>query len=127
MASLRREGRKTGLLQHWPLETRISSSMLEEKIKIHQPTCRILPLSWIVLKPRKDSYYSAVCLTHYHSLREGSNIYLFGICMLLFPLKLNCCLLSQSYFSVAIQALTLSGLFSQDLYQSLLSTQQIGN
>ncbi|XP_054095174.2 myocardin-related transcription factor A isoform X5 [Callithrix jacchus] len=70
MASLRREGRKTGLLQHWPLETHISSSMLEENTKIYQPTCRILPLSWIVLKPKNDSYYSALCLTHYQSLRE---------------------------------------------------------
>ncbi|XP_060515478.1 myocardin-related transcription factor A isoform X1 [Panthera onca] len=43
--------------------------MLEEKTKIHQPTCRILPLSWIVLEPGKDSY-SAVCLAPYHSLRE---------------------------------------------------------
>ncbi|XP_070362925.1 myocardin-related transcription factor A isoform X1 [Equus asinus] len=68
MASLRSEGRKTGLLQHWPLEAHISPSMLEET-KIHQPTCRILPLSWIVLKPGKDSY-SAMCLAPYHSLRE---------------------------------------------------------
>uniref|UniRef100_A0ABI8AEA6 SAP domain-containing protein n=2 Tax=Felis catus TaxID=9685 RepID=A0ABI8AEA6_FELCA len=69
MASLRSEVRKTGLLQHWPLEPHISPSMLEEKTKIHQPTCRILPLSWIVLEPGKDSY-SAVCLAPYHSLRE---------------------------------------------------------
>ncbi|XP_004437945.2 PREDICTED: MKL/myocardin-like protein 1 isoform X2 [Ceratotherium simum simum] len=69
MASLRSEGRKTSLLQHWPLESHISPSMLEEKTKIHQPTCRILPLSWIVLKPGKDSC-SAVCLAPYHSLRE---------------------------------------------------------
>ncbi|XP_047407384.1 myocardin-related transcription factor A isoform X5 [Sciurus carolinensis] len=68
MASLRREERKTGFLQHWPLDPHISSSVLE-KTKIHQPTCRILPLSWIVLKPGKDSC-SAVCLTPYHSLRE---------------------------------------------------------
>ncbi|XP_028346460.1 myocardin-related transcription factor A isoform X4 [Physeter macrocephalus] len=56
------------LLQHWPLESHISPR-LEEKTKIYQPTCRILPLSWIVLKPGKDSY-SAVCLAPYHSLRE---------------------------------------------------------
>lgn len=84
MASLRSEVRKTGLLQHWPLEPHISPSMLEEKTKIHQPTCRILPLSWIVLEPGKDSY-SAVCLAPYHSLREGWHIYPVGICMLLFP------------------------------------------
>ncbi|KAM6215031.1 myocardin-related transcription factor A isoform 2-T2 [Rhynchocyon petersi] len=68
MASLRRERRKTGFLPHWPLESHISSSMLE-KTKSHQPPCRILPLSWIVLKPGKDSC-SAVCLAPYHSLRE---------------------------------------------------------
>uniref|UniRef100_A0A8C0Q4X7 Myocardin related transcription factor A n=2 Tax=Canis lupus TaxID=9612 RepID=A0A8C0Q4X7_CANLF len=69
MASLRSEVRKTSVLQHWPLEPHISPSMLEEKTKIHQPTCRILPLSWIVLEPGKDSY-PAVCLAPYHSLRE---------------------------------------------------------
>ncbi|XP_053517988.1 myocardin-related transcription factor A isoform X4 [Artibeus jamaicensis] len=69
MASLRSEGRKTGLLPHWPLESHISPSILEEKTKNHHHTCRILPLSWIVLKPGKDSY-SAVCLAPYHSLRE---------------------------------------------------------
>ncbi|XP_036924003.1 myocardin-related transcription factor A isoform X2 [Sturnira hondurensis] len=69
MASLRSEGRKTGLLQHWPLESHISPSILEEKTKNHHHTCRILPLSWIVLTPEKDSY-SAVCLAPYHSLRE---------------------------------------------------------
>ncbi|KAF6120438.1 myocardin related transcription factor A [Phyllostomus discolor] len=69
MASLRREGRKTGLLQHWPLESHICPSILKEKTKNYQHTCRILPLSWIVLKPGKDSY-SAVCLAPYHSLRE---------------------------------------------------------
>ncbi|XP_048659057.1 myocardin-related transcription factor A isoform X2 [Marmota marmota marmota] len=68
MASLRSEERKTGFLQRWPLESHISSSMLE-KTKIHQPTCRFLPLSWIVLKPWKDSC-SAVCLAPSHSLRE---------------------------------------------------------
>ncbi|XP_045691111.1 myocardin-related transcription factor A isoform X2 [Phyllostomus hastatus] len=69
MASLRSEGRKTGLLQHCPLESHISPSILKEKTKNYQHTCRILPLSWIVLKPGKDSY-SAVCLAPYHSLRE---------------------------------------------------------
>lgn len=83
MASLKSEERKTSWLQHWPLESHISPSMLEEKTKIGQPTCRILPLSWIVLKPGKDSC-SAVCLAPYHSLREGWHIYPFGICMLLF-------------------------------------------
>nr|XP_031527635.1 myocardin-related transcription factor A [Vicugna pacos] len=68
MASLKSEKRKTSLLQHWPLASPISPSMLEET-KIYQPTCRILPLSWIVLKPGKDSY-SAVCLAPYHRLRE---------------------------------------------------------
>ncbi|XP_045042933.2 myocardin-related transcription factor A isoform X2 [Desmodus rotundus] len=70
MASLGSKVRKTGLLQHWPLESHISPSILEEKTKKnHQHTCRILPLSWIVLKPGKDSC-SAVCLAPYHSLRE---------------------------------------------------------
>ncbi|XP_054438396.1 myocardin-related transcription factor A isoform X2 [Pteronotus mesoamericanus] len=69
MASLRSEGRKTGLLQHWPLEPHISPSILEEKTKNHQHMGRILPLSWIVLKPGKDSY-STVCLACYHGLRE---------------------------------------------------------
>nr|XP_045376589.1 myocardin-related transcription factor A isoform X2 [Camelus bactrianus] len=68
MASLKSEEGKTSLLQHWPLASPISPSMLEET-KIYQPTCRILPLSWIVLKPGKDSY-SAVCLAPYHRLRE---------------------------------------------------------
>lgn len=88
MASLGSKVRKTGLLQHWPLESHISPSILEEKTKKnHQHTCRILPLSWIVLKPGKDSY-SAVCLAPYHSLREGWHIYPFGICMLFFLLNL---------------------------------------
>lgn len=85
MASLRSEG---SLLQYWPLASHISPSMLEEKTKIHQPTCRILPLSWIVLQPGKDSY-SALCLAPYHSLREGWHIYPFGICMLSFPPQLT--------------------------------------
>lgn len=68
MAALRRAGMETGFLQYWPLESYISSTL--EKTRICQPACRILPLSWIVLKPRKDSC-SAVCLTPYHSLREG--------------------------------------------------------
>lgn len=87
MASLKSEEGKTSLLQHWPLASPISPSMLEET-KIYQPTCRILPLSWIVLKPGKDSY-SAVCLAPYHRLREGWHIYPFGICMLLFPPQLT--------------------------------------
>lgn len=87
MASLRSEERKMSLLQHWPLESHISPSMLEEKTKIHQPTCRILPLSWIVLKPGNDSY-SAVCLAPYRSLREGWHIHPFGICMLFSLLNL---------------------------------------
>lgn len=113
MASLRSEGRKTSLLQHWPLESHISPSMLE-KTKIHQPTCRILPLSWIVLKPRNDSY-SAVCLAPYHSLREGWHIYPFGICMLFSLLNL---LLSFTppHFSVVFQALTFGGVLSQGFY-----------
>lgn len=68
MAALRRAGMEPGFLQYWPLESYVSSPL--EKTKIWQPTCRVLPLSWIVLKPGKDSY-SAVCLTPYHSLREG--------------------------------------------------------
>lgn len=115
MASLRSEGRKTSLLQSWPLASHISPSMLEEKTKIHQPTCRILPLSWIVLQPGKDSY-SALCLAPYHSLREGWHIYPFGICMLSFPPQ--CCLLSLPYFSVTIQALPLGGLFSRVLVKA---------
>ncbi|XP_075815934.1 myocardin-related transcription factor A isoform X5 [Microtus pennsylvanicus] len=67
MAALRRAGMETGFLQCWPLESYISSTL--EKTRICQPACRILPLSWIVLKPRKDSC-SAICLTPYHSLRE---------------------------------------------------------
>ncbi|XP_076767781.1 myocardin-related transcription factor A isoform X5 [Arvicanthis niloticus] len=67
MAALRRAGMETGCLQYWPLESYISSPL--EKTKICQPACRILPFSWIVLKPGKDSY-SAVCLTPFHSLRE---------------------------------------------------------
>lgn len=86
MASLRSEGRKTGLLQHWPLEAHISPSMLEET-EIHHPTCRILPLSWIVLKPGKDSY-SAVCLAPYHSLREGWHIIPLGFAWFCFLLNL---------------------------------------
>lgn len=68
MAALRRVGMETDCLQYWPLESCISSPL--EKTKICQPVCRILPFSWIVLKPGKDSY-SAVCLTPYQSLREG--------------------------------------------------------
>lgn len=97
MASLRSEGRKTSLLQHWPLESHISPSMLEEKTKIHQPTCRILPLSWIVLKPGYDSY-SAVCLAPYHSLREGWHIYPFGICMLFLPSQLTAVFYPSPFF-----------------------------
>lgn len=115
MASLRSEVRKTGLLQHWPLEPHISPSMLEEKTKTHQPTYRILPLSWIVLEPRKDSY-SAVCLAPYHSLREGWHIYPVGICMLLFPPQFTAVFLSPPYVSVAVQTLTLGGLLSQGFY-----------
>lgn len=68
MAALRRAGMETGCLQCWPLESCISSPL--EKTKICQPACRILPFSWIVLKPEKDSC-SAMCLTPYHSWREG--------------------------------------------------------
>lgn len=68
MAALRRAGMETDCLQYWPLESCVSSPL--EKTKICQPACRILPFSWIVLKPGKDSY-SAVCLTPYQSLREG--------------------------------------------------------
>ncbi|XP_043737578.1 myocardin-related transcription factor A isoform X1 [Cervus elaphus] len=69
MASLKSEGRRMSLLQHWPLESHLSPSVLEERAGIYQPTCRILPLPWIVLKPGKDSR-SAMCLAPYHSLRE---------------------------------------------------------
>ncbi|XP_070227629.1 myocardin-related transcription factor A isoform X2 [Bos mutus] len=69
MDSLKSEGRRMSLLQHWPLESHLSPSVLEERARIYQPTCRILPLSWIVLKPGKDSR-SAMCLAPYHSLRE---------------------------------------------------------
>lgn len=116
MASLRSEGRKTSLLQNWPLESHISPSMLEEKTKIHHPMCRILPLSWIVLKPRKDSY-SAVCLAPYHSLREGWHIYPFGICMLSFPTQLSAVFYPLPVsLQPSIQALTLGGLLSQSFY-----------
>lgn len=97
MASLKSEGRKTSLLQHWPLESHISPSMLEEKTKIHQHTCGILPLSWIVLKPGNDSY-SAVCLAPYHSLREGWHIYPFGICMLFSLLNLLLSFIPSPFF-----------------------------
>ncbi|XP_065800498.1 myocardin-related transcription factor A isoform X2 [Muntiacus reevesi] len=69
MASLKSEGRRVSLLQHWPLESHLSPSVLEERARIYQPTCRILPLPWIVLKPGEDSR-SAMCLAPYHSLRE---------------------------------------------------------
>lgn len=69
MTSLRSEGRKTGLLPHWSMEPRLSPCVLEET-RSHQPTCSILPLSWIVVRPGKDSC-SALCLAPYHSLREG--------------------------------------------------------
>lgn len=97
MASLRTEVRKTGLLQHWPLEPHISPSMLEEKTKIHQPACRILPLSWIVLEPGRDSC-SAVRLAPYHSFREGWHIYPLGICMLFVSSLTHCRLFISALF-----------------------------
>lgn len=87
MDSLKSEGRRMSLLQHWPLESHLSPSVLEERARIYQPTCRILPLPWIVLKPGKDSR-SAMCLAPYHSLREGWHICPLGICMYFLSLPL---------------------------------------
>lgn len=110
---------ETGCLQRWPLESCISSPL--EKPRLCQPACRILPFSWIVLTPGEDSC-SAMCLTPYHSLREGQHIYRFGVCMLL-P-NLNVLLLFiPSCQSVATQVFTWDGLFSQ----SLLNIQQMNN
>lgn len=112
MASLKSEGRRMSLLQHWPLESHLSPSVLEERARIYQPTCRILPLPWTVLKPGKDSR-SAMCLAPCHSLREGWHICPLGICMFFFVFSsVYCCLfLSPPCFSIGIHALTLDGLF----------------
>lgn len=111
MDSLKSEGRRMSLLQHWPLESHISCSVLEERARINQPTCRILPLPWIVLKPGKD-ICSAMCLAPYHSLREGWRICPLGICMYFSSSPLfTAVFFIPPCFSIAMYTLTVDGLF----------------
>lgn len=95
----------TGL---WSLT--LSCSVLEERAR-DQPTCRILPLPWIVLKPGKDS-----CSCHvpgalsqftgrlaYLSLGDLHVFFVFS--------SVYCRLFYPPCFSIAMYTLTVDGLF----------------